>query len=402
MFDQTMVLSKSRFFKAAAALALALVLAVSVFCPVTAKADGGLTLSTPYPGITVSLGDNVSFALTVKNDTASPQNVALSVAVPEGWEAYFEGDGNPVSRVYVDAAGSDNSAVTVDLVVKMPDKVAEGVNTLTATATGEGGAADTLQLDVTVSQEEYTKGKMTTPFQEQQSSSTSIFDYTITLTNGNNKAQSYSLSAAAGDGWQVSFYTSDGVQVTNINLESNRNTTITVKADPPTDIAAGSYPIQVSAASPNETLSVDLVAVITGTYAMTLTTPTGNLNIDAIAGKESTITLTVENTGTADLSNIALTASSVPSDWSVDFDTKEIATLPAGQSVQVNATIKPATDAINGDYVVNIKAQTSEATTTTGFRVTIKTSTVWGIVGLLIVAAVVVALILIFRKFGRR
>jgi uncharacterized membrane protein len=32
----------------------------------------------------------------------------------------------------------------------------------------------------------------------------------------------------------------------------------------------------------------------------------------------------------------------------------------------------------------------------------VKTSTVWGIVGIVIIAAVIVALILVFRKFGRR
>ncbi len=43
-----------------------------------------------------------------------------------------------------------------------------------------------------------------------------------------------------------------------------------------------------------------------------------------------------------------------------------------------------------------------QATSTASFRVTVKTSTVWGIVGIVIVAAVAAALVLVFRKFGRR
>ena len=84
------------------------------------------------------------------------------------------------------------------------------------------------------------------------------------------------------------------------------------------------------------------------------------------------------------------------------YDTTEIASLAAGESTEVTAYIDAASDAINGDYVVAIKAKTTQATSEADFRVTVKTSTLWGIVGIAIVAIVVVALIFVFRKFGRR
>ncbi|NLT97382.1 MAG: hypothetical protein GXW96_04375 [Christensenellaceae bacterium] len=141
---------------------------------------------------------------------------------------------------------------------------------------------------------------------------------------------------------------------------------------------------------------------IIGTYEMKLSTPTGLLSVDAVAGQGSTVTLNIENTGNADLSNITLTAKSTPANWSVTFDKDTIETLPAGQSVQVAATIKPAKDAVTGDYVVSIQAKSTLASSQADFRVTVKTSTIWGIVGIVIIAAVVVALVLVFRKFGRR
>ncbi len=391
-------LFKTRTIRAMMMWTLAFVLIASPLFAGTARADGGLNLSTPYPGVTVSPGEDITFALSIENESATPQNVALSVdTLPEGWKAYFEGDGNPVSRVYA----KDGETVNVNFVIIAPDSTSEN-NSIVVKAEGENGAVDTLQLDVTINEEEFTKGKLTAPYQEQQGSSTTIFDYSISLTNGSSKAQSYSLSAVAPKGWQVSFYTSDGLQIASLNIEGNRSQTITVKADAPVDVVAGTYSIPVSAVSAKETLGVDLTAVITGTYAMTLSTPTGLISVDAYAGKTSTVTLTVNNTGTADLNNIALTATSVPTDWSVDFDTKEIATLAAGQSVQVNANIKAASDAINGDYVVSINAQTSEASSKLDMRVAVKTSTVWGIVGVVIVAAVVAALVFIFKKYGRR
>jgi uncharacterized membrane protein len=86
----------------------------------------------------------------------------------------------------------------------------------------------------------------------------------------------------------------------------------------------------------------------------------------------------------------------------VTFDKDLIDTLAVGQSAQVIATIKPANDAVTGDYEVDITAKTSQTNSTSPFFVKVKTSTVWGIVGIVIIAAVVVGLVLVFRKFGRR
>jgi uncharacterized membrane protein len=393
---------QSRAARVVSALVLALMLALVPFAGfTTAKADGGLTLSTPYPGITVSPGDSVTFALTVKNESGAPQNVALSFETPEGWDAYFEGGDNPVTRVYVDNASGSNT-VAVNLIVKMPDDVAEGPQTITAKAEGAGGAVSTLQLDVNVSKTEFTKGNLTAQFQEQEGASSSTFDFSMSLANKSSKSQSYSLSAQAPDGWKVSFSNSDGLQIASLNLEASRTQAIAVSIEPASDAAAGDYTIPVTATSASETLSLDFKVTITGTYAMTLSTPSGLLSVDAMAGKGSAVTLTITNSGTAELKNVTLSTASVPTDWSVEFDTTTIPSIAVGESAQVTATIKAASDAINGDYEVDIKAKADESSSTAAFRVTVKTSTVWGIVGIAVVAVVVVALVFVFRKFGRR
>ena len=405
MLHDAMNMARPRPIRAIVTLALALMLAALPFAGITtAKADGGLNLSTPYPGVSVNPGENVTFTLSLENESATPQNVELSFdsELSGGWKAYFEGDGNRVSRVYVDDVNSDNNIVSVDLMVDIPDDAAAGTQTIVVKAKGEGMSA-TLRLDITVSEEEFTSGKLACSYPEKQGSSSTTFDFSVTLTNNSSKAQSYALSATPPDSsWQVEFANSEGTQLSNLNVEGGRSQTITVTVDPPTDVDAKTYTIPFSAVSTNEPLSVDLTVVITGTYYMTLSTPSGNLSVDAVAGQKSTVTLTIENTGTADLNDVSLTTYSAPTDWTVEYDTDTIGTLAAGQSVEVIAYITPATDAVNGDYVVTVKAANDQVVSNASFRVTVKTSTVWGIVGIVIVAAVVVALIFIFRKFGRR
>ena len=72
---------------------------------------------------------------------------------------------------------------------------------------------------------------------------------------------------------------------------------------------AGTYNISISAVSAGETLSADLSVVITGSYSLDLTTPSGLLSADIEAGRTTTLTLNLVNTGNTDIQNVNLTSS---------------------------------------------------------------------------------------------
>ena len=66
------------------------------------------------------------------------------------------------------------------------------------------------------------------------------------------------------------------------------------------------------------------------------------------------------------------------------------------------APITPSADAMTGDYVTSITASTAETTSTADFRVSVKTSSLWGIAGVLIIVALAAGIGYVFRKYGRR
>jgi uncharacterized membrane protein len=385
-------------------LAMALLLAAMPLAGwKTAAAAGGLDLSTTYPGVTIKPGEDLTFDLMVENEGADPQNVALSVkSLPDGWEAYFEGGGNPVSRIYVNDAADESNTAEVSLVLTVPDDAAAGINSIVVEATGQNGASDALQLDVTVSEQEFRQGELTAQYEELEGASTSDFDFSMTLKNNNRNQESYSLTAQQPEGWQVRFTSSDGTQIASLKVDGDRSESITASVTPAANVEAGEYTIPVAAVSSREELKLNLKVTVTGTYDMTLTTPSGVVSADAVAGQQSAVTLTIQNTGTAELQNISVLSKTVPADWSVSFDKDKIDSLAAGESAQVTAYIKPANDAITGDYVVSLTASTNEVKSQADFRVSVKTSTLWGIIGVVIIAAVVIGLVMIFRKFGRR
>ena len=71
------------------------------------------------------------------------------------------------------------------------------------------------------------------------------------------------------------------------------------------------------------------------------------------------------------------------------------------QSVDVN--IKPPPKTVAGDYMITINVSGKEATADKmDIRVTVKTPTIWGWVGVIVIVIVVAGLFVIFMRFGRR
>jgi uncharacterized membrane protein len=95
-------------------------------------------------------------------------------------------------------------------------------------------------------------------------------------------------------------------------------------------------------------------------------------------------------------------ASSPPEGWTISYDPAKIPELKAGAIQQVNVHITPSAKAIAGDYVLAIRGASGDVIADQQVRVTVTTSSAWGFLGLFIVAIVVVGMVGIYTKLGRR
>jgi uncharacterized membrane protein len=125
------------------------------------------------------------------------------------------------------------------------------------------------------------------------------------------------------------------------------------------------------------------------------------LSSSITAGDTKKIELEVRNTGSSELKGIEFSASK-PADWDVTFEPNKIEALIAGGSMTVTALVKASRKAIPGDYVVKMTARTPEVSSTADFRMAVKTSMLWGWLGILVIAAVLGGVYYLFRKYGRR
>ena len=368
----------------------------------TVHAAGGLSLSTEYPGVTITPGETLNITLTLTNTSGSPVNADVAIAsLPDGWEGYLQGGDYEVNEVHVGTA-SEGTQLTLHLTV--PDALEEGTYTVQVDADVNEEIYDSLTLSFEVNEVNAGAGSFTTEYPEQEGTAGTSFSFSTTLINNGLSTESYSLSSRAPSGWQVSFVPSDeSTSVASIEVESSTSQGLTVEVVPPEGVEAGEYDISCSAVSASETLTTDLKVVITGTYGISLSTPDGRLSFDSQANKDTDVTLTVTNTGNEELQNVTLT-SSLPSGWEVTYDVEDgiIDSIAAGSSAQVVATVTPSSEAITGDYVATFTAETDEATSSAEFRVSVKTSTLWGFVAVLIILCVAAGLVYVFRKYGRR
>lgn len=354
-----------------------------------------LSIFTTFPAQVIGQNEKVSIPLKVRAGT--PQTVQLSLEdVPEGWNVFFRGGNRSVSAVFVD--GVNDAAV--DLRVEPAATAAGGVYNLTVVATGEGENSR-LPLTLTVEEKAPTSISLETDLPTVRGKPNTSFRFNVTLKNAGADDLNVNLTADAPQVFLVSF-SLNSQDVTAVPLAGGESKRLTVEARAFNTIAAGSYPITINAQAGDAAASLLLTAEVVGQPELTLTTPDGRLSGDANAGAETSYTLVVANPGTAPARNVTVSASA-PSGWNTSLDPAELPELAPGQSVNVTAKVTPNEKAINGDYVVSFTARADDASAKSiDMRITVTTSTLWGIVGVALIAVAVVAVALAVGRFGRR
>ncbi|MBI2873558.1 MAG: alpha-galactosidase [Firmicutes bacterium] len=336
--------------------------------------------------------------LQVTNPGASGIIALDTDQVPEGWEQpVLRGGGFRINQVYVKSG--ENARITLD--VKIPGNASAGAYTVTVRASGNAGAAE-LPLTLRVSEPNQAGAALTSQYPALRGPADATYSFQVTLDNDGNAKETFSLAAQAPQGWEVKFKPRyEDKHVVTIPVDPNSTQSLDVEVRVPRGAAAGSFKIPVRAASGSATAEIELQIELIGTYALNVTTPSGLMSAQATAGRESSVTISVANTGSAPLTDVSLTASAPPN-WTVTFAPDKVDALAPGETKQVQAVLKPSSKAIAGDYVVSVWAQGRETSDDAEFRVAVRTSTLWGFIGVGLVLLVIAGVSRVFKVYGRR
>ncbi|HEY76626.1 MAG TPA: hypothetical protein G4O00_10670 [Thermoflexia bacterium] len=376
-------------------LVLLVLTAVPVFAQDGDQPQNDLVLFAKYPSQEAAIGDNVTFDLTIQADT--PQTVRLEVQdLPEGWTSTFRGGGKIVRAVYV---GPENEA-SVDLRIELPDDVMPKTYQFYVVAYGAGDAVS-LPLEVIVQEKLPPRLRFDVDLPTLRGTSNTTFRFNVTLRNEGDEEITVNLLADTPPGFEVAFKLT-GQEVTSALLGANESKRLSIEARPYVELPAGSYPITVVAQGGEAQATITLTAEVTGQPDLNVTGVDGRLSGQAYVGRETTLKLLVQNTGSAPARGVELSASQ-PSGWKVEFDPERIDEIPTGQQVEVTMKVRPSEQAIAGDYMITVRARPEDgATESAEFRITVKTSTMWGLVGVALIAVAVFVVALAVMRFGRR
>jgi uncharacterized repeat protein (TIGR01451 family) len=370
--------------------------AVALLIWASATPAAALELTTPYPVVVVEPGQDVSLDLDIRSP--SRERVRLGVGqLPKGWRAFLRGGGHRVSAVY---AGAGADTPDVKLQIQVPERARKGSHRLMVTGRGPSGTA-TLPIELRVVRQAPGAYDLAVEFPQLRGSTTDTFRFDATLQNHTAQQARFALAAEGPKGWKLQARPSLEEQAATVGVDPNGEATIQVEADPPEEVKAGSYPVLLRATGQGTTLEHKLLVEIAGSPALTLQTADERLNTSGGAGDTTAVQLVVRNTGSAPLQNVRLSASP-PSGWDVSFQPDTLTSIPPGEEARATARIRPAGEAIAGDYSVTLNADGQNVKDSVDLRFAVKTTAWWGVGGIGIIAAAVAGLLWSFRRFGRR
>jgi len=373
---------------------LAAVLGVSPALAQETPVAQELTVTAPYPRVAVEAGDQASFNLSVTSP--QPTDVALSASgLPEGWVGTFRGGGFEVDGV---TAGPTAPELTFDVTV--PPETADGTYELIVTAAG-GGSTVQLPLQVRVSAQAGGEVTLTPDFPGLRSPAGEAVTFSVELRNDTPTDLQFELESSGPAGWEVTAQPATEAQAATIAVDSGSTAMINVEATSPPRAESGQYTIAVQATAPETEVQAEMIVEIVGSFSLELTTVDQRLSTEVSADGSSELQLVVTNTGTAPVQGVQMSATP-PSGWEVSFAEPVIAEIAAGDSVSAIATVTPSDQAIAGDYVITFSAVSEEANSEVDIRTTVNPSTLWGFVGVALIALTLAGLAWVFRRFGRR
>ena len=362
------------------------------------EAIKGLYLTTDFPAVQIRAGEETTLPLTIYNYGLPPQRTAVTIAdKPADWKADVEGSGKPVSAAFVDYDGR----ASLNLKLNIPATAKAGDYKITIQADGDD-AKSSLPISIRLAEPLAAKLTATPKFPVLRGSPKSSFDFNVAVKNESATDMTVNLRVDAPSGFTTTFKEGYSTQeITSLSIKANESKDITVAVKPGPRAQAGETPILLAITGDKASVQAKLALDISGQPAITVTGQDERLSGEATAGQERSIPLVIRNTGSAPARGVSLSATP-PSGWKIAFDPKEVPEIAAGEEQKVSALVTPSGKAIAGDYMVSVRASGDGVSESANYRVTVTTSTLWGVTGIAVIIAALLVLVGAVGRFGRR
>ncbi|HEY4404264.1 MAG TPA: NEW3 domain-containing protein [Xanthobacteraceae bacterium] len=358
----------------------------------------GLFLLTDFPAVSVRPGTTSTVTLRLQNYNMPPERFALSVAgAPAGWTATLVGGGQPIAAVMP----GTNASVALELRLDVPKDAPVGTTNFTVAAKGSATSLD-LPIAVTLAKDLPAKLTVTPQLPDLRGNAKSSFEYQLSIKNDSGKKLTVALGADAPQNFDATYTEQYGSQeLSAVPIDAGQSKDVKLKVRPPSTVAAGKYKVTARVAAEDANVVTDLGLEVSGQPRIDVSGRDGVLSAKATAGRDTVVPIVVTNSGDAAAEDITLTGTA-PTGWKVAFEPKTVDKIAPNDTKEVQATITPPEKAVAGDYQATMRANWRGDSASSTFRVSVATSSMWGIVGIGIIGAALLVMVGAVARFGRR
>ena len=388
----------------------------------TAKLERDFTIYSEFSNIIMEEGSEVDLDIKIINLGDQPEDVRLELNPdPDAteWEVILRNEsyrGFKVRQVNLLTEEPDHIK-TINLHIEVPEEIKmiqeEYVFTIEADSIDN---QITRSLDIVIAvtekveeevEEETNEILLSTKYPSMESPSGKAMKFEVEVKNETENDQVMDFAVDLPQGWRASISPRwrEEETISAIKINKGATETILLTVTPPFSAEKNKYNLKLITQAGELQKSLDLTAVVTGTYKLGLGTESGNLKLSSVAGREKEYPFYVWNEGSAEIDNVSF-ISSVPEGWEVKFDPEKIETLPSVVQTQkpekITMTIKVPQNTVPGDYMVSVNANGTQDQKQVEFRTTVNVPTKWGWVGVIIILLILAILLGIFLKLRRR
>jgi uncharacterized membrane protein len=357
-----------------------------------------LYLITDYPDLAVQPGSTQTIDLVLHNKGNAPAYAALGVdGLPDEWNARILGNGQSVGATMTDAGANTRLQLRLDI----PSNLSEKAYQFALWAEAENELA---RLPITLRVADHATSPLVVEsnLRALRGSSHVTFEYPLTIRNESNNDMPVSLSAVIPQYAEAFFTESAGAQqLSSLLVKAGASKDISLTVRMPPSAQPNRYPIKVTVSTTTLSVDTELMLDIVGQPRLRLAGRDGLLSFQAIAGEPQVFPLQVLNDGSAPATDIQFSGSA-PFGWRLDIEPGTLSQLNVGEQAEVQLRVTPSASSLVGDYMITARSSAQGQTANSELRVTVNTSSMWGITGLVVIAVALIILAGAIARYGRR
>lgn len=350
-------------------------------------------LSSSMLEVFSNAGEEVKLSLKLENRGYEEKLFNLSASLPGGWNASFYYSGLETNLVKV----AGRSTASVEARLEIPEYALPGGHAVNFEAASQGTSANYTARVIVERSPPSSRLRTSTPVVIAKPGDE--IRLSLELENKAREEDHYLLHSAVPRDWAVEFY-HKGFKVPSLKLDPESSVPLEARVKIPEAAPLGDYQLSFIARGDNSIAERNVTLQLEGSYSFDV--ELSKLYMRIAAGEREEITARVANTGKNLLSGIELSME-VPESWSYEIEPEKIERLEPGKAEDFSVVILPPSGTEMGDHFLKLKVSPEEAEPEeVSLRVTVHQKSSHGIAGLVVAILSGLALLGVYRKFGRR